>query len=148
MSLFLGTIENKIDNKGRISVPADFRLNIKNEEFQGVILYHSFTAKCIEGCTISRMELMANATDNLDLFSEKQEELNNLIFSDARMLSFDTTGRIILPEDLINFANIDKTALFVGRGKTFQIWNKELFLKQNETIRNKIKQNHPSLSFK
>ncbi len=148
MALFLGTIENKIDTKGRVSVPADFRMAIKNDDFQGVILYHSFTNKCIEGCTMSRMEQLSDATDNLDLFSEENENLNSLIFSDARQLAFDITGRVIIPSDLLEFAGIKGNALFVGRGKTFQIWNADEFKKYQEQAREKAFKNRPSLSFK
>ncbi len=148
MTLFLGTIENKIDAKGRVSVPADFRMAIKNDNFQGVILYHSFTNKCIEGCTMTRMEQLSDATDNLDLFSEENENLNSLIFSDARQLSFDVTGRIVIPSDLLEFAGIKNNALFVGRGKTFQIWNVEEFKKYQLKARQKAFETRPSLSFK
>ena len=147
MTLFLGTIENKIDAKGRVSVPADFRTAVKNDDFQGVILFHSFTNKCIEGCTMERMEKLSDATDNIDLFSEENENLNSLIFSDARQLSFDVTGRIVIPSDLLEFANIKDNALFVGKGKTFQIWNKEEFEKYQEHTRAKAFKNRPSLSF-
>ena len=146
--LFLGTIENKIDTKGRVSVPSDFRMATKNDDFQGVILYHSFTHKCIEGCTMQRMEQLSDATDNLDLFSEENENLNSLIFSDARQLSFDVTGRIVIPADLIEFAGIKGNALFVGRGKTFQIWDKDEFEKYQNETREKAFKNRPSLSFK
>lgn len=148
MSLFLGTIENKVDAKGRVSVPADFRMAVKNDDFQGVILFHSFTNKCIEGCTMSRMEQISEATDNLDLFSEQTESLSSLIFSDARQLSFDVTGRIVIPSDLLEFAGIDGNALFVGRGKTFQIWNADEFKKVQEEVRANAVHNRPSLSFK
>lgn len=148
MALFLGTIENKVDSKGRVSVPSDFRNVLKGDDFQGVILFHSFTDKCIEGFTMSRMEQMADAADNLDLFSEENQNLNSLIFSDARQLSFDITGRIVIPSDLLEFAGITDKALFVGRGKTFQIWNEVDFYKAQEEIRNKAQKTRPSLSFK
>ena len=148
MALFLGTIENKVDSKGRVSVPADFRNVLKGDDFQGVILFHSFTDKCIEGFTMSRMEQMADATDNLDLFGEENQNLNSLIFSDARQLSFDITGRIVIPSDLLEFAGIKDKALFVGMGKTFQIWNEDDFYKSQENVRNKAQKTRPSLSFK
>lgn len=148
MALFLGTIENKVDNKGRVSVPSDFRNVLKGDDFQGVILFHSFTDKCIEGFTMSRMEQMADATDNLDLFGEENQNLNSLIFSDARQLAFDITGRIVIPSDLLEFAGITDKALFVGRGKTFQIWNETDFYKAQENVRNKASKSRPSLSFK
>ena len=148
MALFLGTIENKVDSKGRVSVPSDFRNVLKGDDFQGVILFHSFTDKCIEGFTMSRMEQMADATDNLDLFGEENQNLNSLIFSDARQLAFDITGRIVIPSDLLEFAGIKDKALFVGRGKTFQIWNEDDFYKAQENVRNKASKTRPSLSFK
>ena len=146
--LFLGTIENKLDQKGRISVPADFRMVVKNSTFQGIILFHSFTNKCIEGCSMERMEMLSDATDNLDLFSEENDNLNSLIFSDARQLSFDVTGRIVIPSDLLEFAGIKNSALFVGKGKTFQIWNPDEFNKFQNNVRKKAFDARPSLSFK
>ena len=148
MALFLGTIENKVDTKGRVSVPSEFRNALKGDDFQGVILFHSFTDRCIEGSTMIRMEQMAEATDNLDLFSEENQNLNSLIFSDARQLLFDVTGRIVIPTDLLKFAGITDKALFVGRGKTFQIWNEDNFYKAQEEVRIKASKNRPSLSFK
>lgn len=147
MVLFLGNIENKVDNKGRVSVPADFRNALKNDPFQGVILFHSFTNKCIEGFSMQRMEQIADATDNLDLFGEQNQNINSLIFSDARQLPFDITGRIIIPSDLLSFANISDKALFVGRGKTFQIWEPSAFFSIQEQIRKKALDSRPSLSF-
>ena len=148
MVLFLGTIENKVDTKGRVSVPADFRLALKNDDFQGVVLYHSFTNKCIEGCSMDRMEKIAEATDSLDLFSEETESLESLIFSDARQLLFDVTGRIVVPEDLLKFAGIKGTALFVGKGRTFQIWEKSEFEKVQKLAREKAITQRPTLSLK
>ena len=97
---------------------------------------------------MERMEQLSDATDNLDLFSEENENLNSLIFSDARQLSFDVTGRIVIPSDLIEFAGINGSALFVGKGKTFQIWNKDEFEKYQSETRQKAFKNRPSLSFK
>ena len=74
--------------------------------------------------------------------------INSLIFSDARQLTFDITGRIVIPNDLLEFAGIKDKALFVGRGKTFQIWEAEAFYKAQEEVRNKAQENRPSLSFK
>jgi MraZ protein len=148
MALFLGTIQNKIDAKGRVSVPADFRAATKGGEFEGVVLYHSLTQKCIEGCTLARMEQMAAATDSLDLFSEESQNISSLIFSDARQLAFDITGRIVVPADLVKFAGINGDALFVGKGRTFQIWSPPAFEKSQGEERARAIKVRPSLRFK
>ena len=145
MALFLGTVLNKIDAKGRVSVPADFRAACGAEAFAGVVLFNSFTGTCIEGCTMSRMEKLSDAADGMDLFGEAAESLNSLIFSDARQLLFDVTGRIVVPADLIKAAGIGGEALFVGRGKTFQIWAPAAFAEAQKQERSKAKLARPTL---
>ena len=125
--LFLSTFTNNIDPKGRVSVPGGFRSCALSEQFQGVVLYRSFTADCIEGVTMSRLEKIALAADNLDIFGKELDDLSALLFADARPLQFDVAGRIVIPAELLKHANIKDTALFVGRGNSFQIWNPEKF---------------------
>ncbi len=148
MTLFLSTFENKIDEKGRVSVPSSFRNAVKDESFQGVILYKSFTSKCIEGCTISRMQELSDATDNLDIFSKQQENLTALLFANAKELPFDVAGRIIIPIDILKDVGIKGTAMFVGRGKTFQIWSKSEFEKSQKQSLETVKKSRPSLQLK
>ena len=127
MSLFLSSYENRLDTKGRISVPASFRASVMNENFAGVVLYRSFTNNCIEGMTMSRMEQMANATDKMGVFDSELDDLSAMLFADARPLAFDVTGRVVIPADLLEHAGIKDTAVFVGRGNSFQIWNPDAF---------------------
>ena len=145
MALFLSSFENKIDKKGRVSVPSSFRNAIKLETFQGVVLYRSFTSNCIEGCTISRMQELSDATDNLDVFSKQKDDLTTLLFANAKELPFDVAGRIIIPPEFLKAVNILDTALFVGRGKTFQIWNKLEFEKIQKLSLEQAKKTPPYL---
>ena len=127
MSLFLSSYENRLDTKGRISVPASFRASVASENFAGVVLFRSFTNNCIEGFSMSRMEQMAAATDKMGVFDDAMDDLSAMLFADARPLACDVTGRIIIPNDLLEHAGIKDTAVFVGRGNSFQIWNPEAF---------------------
>lgn len=148
MALFLSTFENKVDTNGRVSVPSSFRNALKDESFQGVVLYKSFTSNCIEGCSISRMNQLSDAVDNMDVFSEKNEDITTLLFASAKELSFDSAGRIIIPADMLKEVGILDTALFVGRGKTFQIWNKTNFENIQKEAVEKAKKSRPSLLLK
>lgn len=145
MGLFLSCYENRLDTKGRISVPAAFRSSLNNENFSGVVLYRSFTHNCIEGVSMSRMEKIASATDQMEMFDGELDDLSALVFADARPLQFDVTGRIIIPEDLLKHANITDTALFVGRGNSFQIWNPSDFALTQEKSLSKLQKNRPSI---
>ena len=145
MGLFLSCYENRLDTKGRISVPAAFRSSLDNENFSGVVLFRSFTHNCIEGLSMSRMEKIAGATDEMGMFDNELDDLSAMVFADARPLQFDVTGRIVIPEDLLKHANIKGTALFVGRGNSFQIWNPSDFTNVQKNSLNNLKKIRPSL---
>ena len=118
MSLFLSSYENRVDAKGRVSVPAKFRTVVANDEFQGVVLYCSPTHNCIEGVSMARLEKLAESGD-----------ICGDLFANAQQMAFDVTGRIIITPELIKYAGIKNCALFVGRGNSFQIWNPDNFRK-------------------
>ncbi|MGN0917454.1 MAG: division/cell wall cluster transcriptional repressor MraZ [Candidatus Enterousia sp.] len=145
MSLFLSSYENRLDTKGRISVPASFRSSVSNEKFQGVILYRSFTNNCIEGLSMSRMEQLASATDKMGVFDNQLDDLTAMLFADARQLAFDVTGRIVIPSDLLVHAGIRDTAIFVGRGNSFQIWNPTAFRAAQNAALERLRDARPEL---
>ena len=145
MSLFLSSYENRLDNKGRISVPASFRASVSDDRFAGVVLFRSFTNNCIEGMSMSRMEQLAAATDKMGLFDSGLDDLTAMLFADARPLSFDVTGRIVIPADLLAHAGIDDRAVFVGRGNSFQIWAPDAFRRVQERSLNNLRTSRPNL---
>ena len=122
MAIFIGTFENKVDAKGRVSVPAQFRQTLAGQPFNGVALFRSHRADAIEGCGMDFMEQMIARIAGLDLFSADSNDLATTIFSDSQQLSFDSTGRIQLPEVFRKHAGITDKAAFVGMGQLFQIW--------------------------
>ena len=134
-----------MDTKGRISVPASFRASIASDRFAGVVLYRSFTHKCIEGLSMSRMEQLATATDKMGVFDGGLDDLSAMLFADARPLTFDVTGRIVIPEDLLRHAGIQNAAVFVGRGNSFQIWNPVEFEKVQAKALENLRKARPNL---
>jgi MraZ protein len=143
--LFFDTITNKVDAKGRVSLPSDYRAIVK--EFDtSIVCYRSFTRPCIEGCTEGMMENLANdILTTHDFFSEEQDELTDLIFGDAKKVSFDSTGRTLLSEKFLKHAGIKDKAVFVGKGNKFQIWNEKDWEKEQEEIRQRALRRRPFL---
>ncbi len=148
MALFLSTFINKIDAKGRISLPAQFRNALNNQDFSSIVVYESFINNCIEGCDIERIKKLSESIDNLDPFSEERDAFATTILGSAIQLTIDVDGRIILPENLINKTQISKQALFVGKGPTFEIWNPEKFTTYFENAKKNAKEKRNSLSLK
>jgi MraZ protein len=138
MTLFLSTFINKLDKKGRVSVPASFRLALSGQDFQGIVAFRSYKLPAIEGMGLDRMQRLSKSVDHLDLFSEVQEDLAATIFADTQMLAFDGDGRVILQPLLLEHANIQDAVAFVGRGATFQIWNPLAFEAHQQEARKRV----------
>ena len=143
--LFMDTIINKVDAKGRVSLPSDYRAIVKELSTE-IVCYRSLTAPCIEGCTEELLDKLATDIENAtDFFSETQDNLTNLIFGDAKRFTFDSTGRIVLSEKLLKHAGITDTAVFVGKGRKFQIWNPDKWAEEESRIRAEVLKKRPSL---
>ena len=125
--MFLSSYENKLDKKGRVSVPASFRSYLTSMGYNGFIAYPSFSSESLEACSQDRIEKISNAIDSLNPFEEKRDFFATSILSESTSLQFDTEGRVLLPSNLLNHAKITSNILFVGLGKTFQIWNPKNF---------------------
>lgn len=143
--LFMDTITNKVDAKGRVSLPSDYRAIVKELSTE-IVCYRSLSAPCIEGCLEDSLDKLATEIENsTDFFSETQDNLTNLIFGDAKRFPFDSTGRIVLTEKLLQHAGITDSAVFVGKGRKFQIWNPKNWAKEEARIRAEVLKNRPVL---
>jgi len=136
MRPFLSTYTNKVDAKGRISIPARFRRVVAEGDFPGVVIFPSFTAPCLEGVSMQRMEELAEMIDaEFDPFDETYGAFAHSILADAYELTFDGDGRVLFPEELLDHANIGDHATFVGLGKRFQIWEPTVYARERENAR-------------
>jgi MraZ protein len=126
MALLVGKHLNKIDKKGRVSVPKPFRGALAQSAGALLYAYPLFKVAAIEACNEAFMERLSKSLDDLDLFSEEQDDAA-LILETAHLLSFDPEGRVVLPEELLSHADISKDVLFVGRGARFQIWQPKAY---------------------
>ena len=127
MALFLSTFSNKVDAKGRVSVPAQFRASLVNDNFASMVIYESFINECIEGCDLERIKKLSESIDNLDPFSEERDAFATAVLGGSVQLSIDGDGRVILPEVLLKKAKIKDVAVFIGKGSTFEIWEPKHF---------------------
>ena len=108
-------------------MPASFRSYISSLGYNGVICYPSFNYQSIEVCTQDRIEKLSDSIDSLNPFEEKRDFFATSILSESIDLQFDGEGRISLTQKLLKHAKIKSTMLFVGLGKTFQIWEPTAF---------------------
>ena len=126
MALFIDTFVNKIDRKGRVSVPATFRAALAAQPsqlaFQGIVAFPSFKFPALHCAGMDWMSSLIDSTSNVDLFSAEHDDLTASLFSDAKQLPFDGEGRVLLPESLCAHASLSENAAFAGRGRYFEVW--------------------------
>ncbi len=138
MALFLSTYTNRIDKKGRVSLPAPFRAALGDRISQGVVVFQAHRHDCLEGFDWAKMDELGDRMDHYDLFSAEQDDLATTIFGESVQLFCDADGRISLPADLAAAAHITDQATFVGLGRKFQIWSPELFAARKSAARGAV----------
>ena len=125
MGQFFGTHQNRLDAKGRVSIPASFRAKLRNgseDSAASVVLSPSHKFPCIEAWPEPVFEALAEPLGRLDMFSDDQDDFITALYADATRVEADKEGRIVLPESLVQYAGLTDIVVFMGRGRTFQIW--------------------------
>ena len=145
--MFLSSYENKIDKKGRVSVPSTFRSHLSSMGYNGFISYPSFNHAALEACSQDRIEKLSDTIDTLNPFEEKRDYFATSVLSESENLQFDTEGRVSISEKLLQHAKITNNVLFVGLGKTFQIWEPKIFDKFKTFAKKKAFQNRSNLKW-
>ena len=146
MELFLSQFVNKVDKKGRVSLPSLFRNALPQVNNTEIILYKSLKYKSIEGCDSKRINEIANRINNLDFFSDDQEDFATSIFSEVIPTKLDNEGRFLLPENLKKYANISEQASFIGQGHYFQIWEPNAAIERQDQSRKRLASEKKTLS--
>ena len=128
-------------------MPASFRSYLSNLGYNGVVCYPSFNNLSIEAWPQDRIEKISNTIDALNPFEEKKDYFATSILSESINLQFDSEGRISLTLKLLKHAKIKNSMLFVGQGKTFQIWEPTIFEKFRVNAKRKSNLHRASLKW-
>jgi MraZ protein len=146
--MFISTYENKLDKKGRVSVPAPYRSHLSSLGYNGVVCYPSFTNSSIEFCPQNRLEKIADTIDTLNPFDENRDIFSTSILANSFQLNFDSEGRVTLADKLLKHSGIKEKVLFVGQGKSFQMWEPSVFKKFSDDARKKANLKRSELKWK
>lgn len=145
MALFLSTFVNKVDRKGRVSVPATFRNALAGQTFHGIIAFPSFKNAALQCGSMDWMLGLCDSVGEFDLFSDEHDEMTATLFANSRQLGFDGDGRVVLSADLMAHANITSNVAFVGRGSLFEMWEPEAFAAYQAEAMKKMAQKRMTL---
>lgn len=118
--MFIGEYQHTIDEKGRISVPAKFRAELK----EGAVVTRGLDA-CLFLYTKEEWEKVAMRVAGLPLSQANSRAFSRLMLAGAMEAEPDKQGRIGVPEYLREYAKIKKNVVIAGVGNRLELWNKE-----------------------
>ena len=124
--MFLSTFEKPLDAKRRLVVPVEFRAAVAGP-FDGVYCFPSIEADCVEGGGKALFDRYESLINELDVGDPLRYALEFSIRGGMAQLSFDTAGRVTLPEQLCEMFGLTDRAVVVGLGDRFQIWSPAAF---------------------
>ena len=138
MDRFVSNTINRVDSKGRVSIPAGFRAVLAGQSVLHTIL--GIKHPVIEAGGPAFVEQNMQRLALMDPFSEEYEMWSFYLMGDSDALRIDAEGRIILTEAMREHAGIADQVAFVGRGHFFQLWEPEKFHTYREAARKKVKE--------
>jgi len=143
MDRFVSTFTNKIDAKGRVSVPAPFRAVLERDGYTqgtsgGIYCYPSLDAPALDAGGQSLANKIDGLLDGLPDYSDERDELSVALYGDVQILGVDQDGRIVLPETLRAHAGLSTQVTFVGLGQKFQMWEPGRFEERRARARQKV----------
>lgn len=126
---FRGNFSHNMDDKGRVSLPSEFRkvLEAAHEKSVVVTNYISEGARCLEGFGVRAWNTFEEALRQKSRFSPKLQKLENFYLSRATECPLDGSGRILLPPYLRTYAGIEREVTFTSSIHGFRIWDKRVW---------------------
>lgn len=144
MDRFLSNMVNKVDKKGRVSIPASFRPALGDTNRLFTLM--SVDRPSVDAGGVELIERGEAYLEKLDPFSEEYELYSFVLHGDSDQLRLDGEGRVVLSDAILEQTGITDKAAFVGRGHFFQIWEPEKLMAYREKARRQVAQMRRSKS--
>ncbi|PLR20171.1 division/cell wall cluster transcriptional repressor MraZ [Caulobacter zeae] len=132
--MFLSTFEKQLDSKRRLVVPQEFRAAVSGP-FDGIFCFPSIEADCLEAGGKALFDRYQAVIDELPFGDPVRSALETSVLGGMARLSFDTAGRITLPDVLCDMFGLTDEVTIVGLGERFQIWSRDAFQAHRATQR-------------
>ena len=129
MNAIIGTYECKIDAKGRMLLPAPFKKQLAASLQDGFVLKRSVFQPCLELYPIVEWNVMMQKINKLNRFVKKNNDFIRRFTAGVKVIEIDNLGRLLVPKDLTNFAQISKDIVLSSAVNIIEIWDKELYEK-------------------
>jgi MraZ protein len=126
LNVLIGTYDCKVDSKGRLLLPTTLKKQLGSLE-DGFVLKRSVFQPCLELFPMKEWNKMMLKMSKLNRFVKKNDDFIRRFSAGVRMVEIDTTGRLLIPKDLVLFATIDKDIVLNSALNIVEIWDKEKY---------------------
>ncbi len=147
MDRFVSHFTNRLDAKGRISIPASFRAVLTRDGFEGLYLHPSLDQQALDCGGNALLQEIDGLLAKLSAYSEERDLFSTALLGTSEILKVDPEGRVILTDTLKAFAGITSDVTFVGQGHKFQIWEPSRFQAHLEEAKHRVRDLRRQLSF-
>ena len=119
--MFVGKYNNSIDSKSRVIVPAKFR-----DELEGRCIIAKSLDRCLTIYPLAQWEkFVEEKLEILPAGNPQARKLKRHFYSSAAECDVDKQGRLTIPQELKEYAGIEKELITVGSDKTIEVWSRE-----------------------
>ena len=144
MGRFLSNTINKVDKKGRVSIPASFRPILGDTRTLYTLM--SVDLPTVDAGGVELIERHEEQLQQMNPLSKEYELYSFVLHGDSDELKIDGEGRVLITDTIREQTGITDRAAFVGRGHFFQIWEPERFLAYREEARREVAEMRRALS--
>lgn len=135
MNRFLSHATNRVDAKGRVSVPAPFRSVLQERQIQELYGFQDFVFPAISIGGPELMERFERQLGQLDAFSPEAHQMSLLVHGGGVFMKLDPEGRLMVTDFIRAFTGITTEVTFVGRADYFQLWQPQAFQDAQQAAR-------------
>lgn len=146
MDEFVSTFTNRLDAKGRVSIPASFRLVLARDGFDGLYCCPTLDRQAVDAGGNQLRDTIRQSLAQFEPFSEEHEQLSTTLLGESEILKIDQDGRAVLSDAIKEHAGVTDRVTFVGHGFKFQIWEPERFVAYREEAKKSLRSLRSRLS--
>jgi MraZ protein len=139
MDEFVSTFTNKVDAKGRVSIPAQYRAVMAVDGFDGIYCCPTLDRQAVDAGGNRFRETIRASLANFEPFSEDHEFLSTTLIGESEILKVDSEGRVVLTDTIRAHAGLADRVTFVGQGYKFQLWEPDRFVQYREEAKNRLR---------
>ena len=124
--MFKGQFTYSVDSKGRVSIPSKLRKFISSEANDTIVMTTG-TVKCIDIYPLDEWQKFEARLDTLNTFLPKDSRFIRILLQNASEDTLDSQSRILIPQNLLEYAKIEKEVLILGVHKKIEFWNPKIY---------------------